>query len=412
MILVPSRLLRLNGNKSFLVCMLLFMAACSPKITTRKPEIPKTPQQETTPATKPDKRAVDHSIALLLPFELNSINLKTAVAKDIDRAELGIDFYQGVKLALDSISDNRHNYKLHVFDTQNQEARVVNLARAESVRENDIFIGPIFPDEVGTFSEFSDPDAVRLQVSPLAAAMPSQFKNPNLVTVNNTIEQHGWKIADYIVKNYRPDQVNIVLVNTKKTDDEKFAAPVRKYIKELSNGRFQITERPNAIGLQTHIREGKNNLVILCSSDRTFVLPIVNRLSSMLTDGYKIELFGHPNWVKANFLDAQKLQALRTKFSASYFVNYKANNVREFVSRYREEYGLEPSEYSFKGFDIAYFFARLLEKYGKDYASHLNDEQYKGLHNNFRFEKDPVLGYLNTDLMILAYQSLELQPVK
>lgn len=414
MILVPNHLRLLSGNNFIIIiCSLFLLSACSPKVAPVKTGGTQIPAEKVKPKQSPIvKKELDHSIVLLLPFDLNMINLKTATIKEIGKADLAIDFYQGFKLAIDSLSKNGHNYKLQVFDTQDQETRVVNLASAASVRENDIIIGPVFPDAISAFSEFFDMGPNKLQVSPLAASVPSQFKNPNLVTVNNTIDQHGWKIADYINRNYKPEQVNIVLINTKKTDDEKFAAPIRKYLNELSKSKFQITERPNAIGLQTDIKSAKNNLVILCSSDRIFLLPTIDRLYKLSNESYKIELFGHPNWIKAKFLDAQKMQALNTKLSASYFVNYKSENVKQFIARYRDEYGFEPSEFSFKGFDNGYYFGRLLEKYGKSYANHLDDESYTGLHNSFSFSKDPLLGYINTALMMLVYRSFELQLVR
>ena len=106
------------------------------------------------------------------------------------------------------------------------------------------------------------------------------------------------------------------------------------------------------------------------------------------------------------------MQWLNTRVSSSYFVDYKSDKVKHFIARYRDEYGFEPSEFSFKGFDIGYYFGSLLEKYDKAYPGHLGEAVYKGLHNNFRFTQDPDLGYINTELMILKYQGFELQLVK
>jgi ABC-type branched-subunit amino acid transport system substrate-binding protein len=416
MTLVRSHLPRLSGNRYFWVlCLLLIslVSACSRKVAPVKPGNAKVPPVTEKPGSEsPEGKKLDHSIALLLPFELNSINLKTARAKDISKADLAIDFYQGFKLALDSLSRNGHHYKLQVFDTQEQETRVVNLARAASVRENDLVVGPVFPDALTAFSEFSDPDPSKIIVYPLAASLPSQVKNPALLMLNNTIDQHGLKIADYITKTYQPEQVHIVLVNTRKTDDEKFAAPVRKYINELSKGKFSITERPNSIGLQSYLSTSRNNLVILSSSDRLFLTPTIDKLFQLSGQDYRIEVFGHPNWLKANFLDGSKLQTLKTKLSSSYFVDYKSPAVKHFVARYRDEYGLEPSEFAFKGFDAGYYFGRLLEKYGEKYASHITEEDYKGLHNEYRFTKDQITGYSNSNLMLLTFRGLELQQIK
>ncbi|MGB4398979.1 MAG: ABC transporter substrate-binding protein [Daejeonella sp.] len=414
MILVPSRLLRSNGSRCLLILSLLVaVSGCSKRIIPAKTGTVKTPPvvkpREEVP---PVKRDIDHSIALLLPFELNTIDLRTAGTDEIRKSHLAVDFYLGFKLALDSLSRNGHNYRLQVLDTQDQEARIVNLAAAASVKENEIIVGPIFPDAIGAFSDFFEKSATKLIVSPLAASMPSQFDNPNLVTVNNSVDQHGWKIAEYITKNYKPEQVNIVLINTKKSDDEKFAAPIRKFIAELSNGKFAIVERPNGINLQSYLSTSKNNLVILSSDDRMFIVPIIDRLSKLSNENYRVELFGHPNWVKADFLDGSKMQTLKTKLSSSYFVNYKTDKVRHFIARYRDEYGFEPSEYSFKGFDIGYYFGSMLQKYGKNYAGHLTQESYTGLHNSFRFTKEARSGYRNTELMMLTYRALELQMIK
>jgi ABC-type branched-subunit amino acid transport system substrate-binding protein len=53
-------------------------------------------------------------------------------------------------------------------------------------------------------------------VSPLAASKPSDFNNPNLVSVVNNIDQHGAKIADYIASHYTSSKTIVVLINPKK----------------------------------------------------------------------------------------------------------------------------------------------------------------------------------------------------
>ena len=413
MILVPNRLQLLSGNNSVLIlCMLIFLSACSKKITAPKPvDIPSPSELEKQKEIVPLK--TDHSIALLLPFDLNTINLKTATSKNIEKASIAIDFYQGFKLALDSLTARGHNFNLSVFDTQNLETRVVNLALANSVRSNDLIVGPIYPDAIKTFGEFADLGDKKLQISPLAASIPTDFNNPSLVTVNNTIDQHARKIAEFISSNYQAELVNIVLINTQKSDDAKFSNHFKINLSNISGDKFQITERATVIALEKYLVPTKNNLVIVTSSDRLFVMPTIDKLYNLVTkQKFKIEVFGHPNWLKANYLNQEKMQTLNSRISASFHVNYKSQSVKNFTARYRDEYGFEPSEYSFKGFDIGYYFGGLLEKYGNDYAKHLKEGVYRGLHTSFKFSKDPKTGYMNTELMMLRYRNFELQPEK
>jgi ABC-type branched-subunit amino acid transport system substrate-binding protein len=413
MILVPNRLRLLSGNNLLIILtMLILFSACSKKIAAPKQiDVPSPAEIDKQKEIVPAKEKTDHSIALLLPFELNSINLKTAGRKEVAKAELAIDFYQGFNLALDSLSASGHNFKLQVFDTQNQETRVVNLAMANSVRSSDLIVGPVFPEAIKTFADFSELVGT-LQISPLAASMPSEFNNPGLVTVNNTINQHGRKIAEFIHKNYRPEMVHIVLINTQKTDDAKLSSFFKSSLNQLSGGKFRITERPNAIAIESYLDPSKNNLVIISSSDRLFLLPAIDKLYKLVSQKYRIELFGHPNWLKAKYLSQEKMQVLKSRISTSYYVNYQSQNVKNFIARYRDEYGIEPSEYSFKGFDIGFYFGGLLVKYGKDYANHLDDTMYQGLHTNFKFSKDPKFGFINNELIMLRYNNFELQPVK
>ena len=413
MILVPNHPLQLSGNNFRIVlCMLIFLSACSkkviPPIPLEKPEpieivVPKVEQ--------PAKKNVNHSILLLLPFQLNTINLKTSQKGDLNKADLAIDFYQGFKLGLDSLSSGGHNYNLQVFDTQNHETRIVNLAMSGSVKNQDLIVGPIFPEGIRTFSEFSDLGKI-LQVSPLAASKPSEFNDPDLVSINNSIDQHGLKIAEFINKQYKPEDVQIVLINTQKTLDASYSGLIKRYLNELSGSGFWIIERPNFIGIEGYLSSTKNNLVLITSTDRAFLVPAIDKLYNLKDKKLRIELFGHPDWMKASYLNPEKMQALNARISASYFVNYKAQNVKNFVARYRDEFGMEPSEYAFKGFDTAYYFGTLIEKYDRQYPDHLVKEIYKGLHNEYLFVKDLKYGYRNTSLMLLRYQNFELQLVK
>jgi len=413
MILVPNHPLQLSGNNFRIVlCMLIFLSACSKKVIPPKPIEKPAPIEIVVPEVEqPAKKNIDHSILLLLPFQLNTINLKTSQKGDLNKAELAIDFYQGFKLGLDSLSSGGHNYNLQVFDTQNHETRIVNLAMSGSVKNQDLIVGPIFPEGIRTFSEFSDLGKI-LQVSPLAASKPSEFNDPDLVSINNSIDQHGLKIAEFINKQYKPEDVQIVLINTQKTLDASYSGFIKRYLNELSGSGFWVIERPNFIGIEGYLSSTKNNLVLITSTDRAFLVPAIDKLYNLKDKKLRIELFGHPDWMKASYLNPEKMQALNARISASYFVNYNAQNVKNFVARYRDEFGMEPSEYAFKGFDTAYYFGTLIEKYDRQYPDHLVKEIYKGLHNEYLFVKDLKYGYRNTSLMLLRYQNFELQLVK
>ena len=157
--------------------------------------------------------------------------------------------------------------------------------------------------------------------------------------------------------------------------------------------------------------KGKKYVVLISSSERSFVVATLNKMVKMKKAGLVVDLFGHPNWIKQNY-GTDKLQALNTFITSSYKVDYKSAAVIGFVRKYRKIYGFEPDEYSFKGFDTGFYFAKLLAKYGVNYTNYLTKETYKGLHNSFSFVYDERNGYINTSLMLLKYRDYALHIVQ
>ncbi len=391
----------------------LILAACSPKITTVKTETDKPAEKEKPAEKKAIKKFSQASISLLVPFKLNEVNLKSMSKADVEKYAMPIDFYQGFKLGLDSIAASGSNFKLNVYDTQDNNAQIGSLYKIDNFRKSNLVVGPVFPDGVKYITNYSKLNNMPV-VSPLAASEPSDFNNPNLISIVNNIDLHAKKIAAYITKTFNPANTIIVIINTKKTEDEQLASPFRKYFQAQTNNRFIVQEYASAFAFETKMIKGKQYAVLVTSSDRAFVLPTIEKLyklKNLPAGGYAINLFGHPLWSKQNY-PSEKLQALNTIISSSYKVDYRNANVIAFIKSYRSKYGFEPGEYAFKGFDEGYYFGKLMATYGEDYLDYLTKEKYKGLHNNFTFVHDEQLGYINTSLMLLRYRNFALTVIE
>lgn len=397
----------------FLVFLTLILAACSPKLTPVKTETTKPVEKEKTAEKKSIKKFSQASIALLIPFKLNDVNLKSMSKADVEKYAMPIDFYQGFKLGLDSVAASGSNFKLNVYDTQDDNAHIGSLYKLDNFRKSNLVVGPVFPEGVKYITNYSKLNNVPV-VSPLAASEPADFNNPNLISIVNNIDLHAKKIAGYIAKTFNAANTIIVIINPKKTDDEQFASPFRKYFQSQTNNKFIVQEYASAFTFETKMIKGKQYAVVITSSDRAFVLPTIEKLyklKNLPAGGYALSLFGHPLWSKQNY-PTDKLQALNTVISSSYKVDYRNSNVVNFVKSYRKKYGFEPGEYAFKGFDEGFYFGKLMATYGEDYLEYLTKEKYKGLHNNFIFVHDEQLGYINTSLMLLKYKNFALNVIE
>jgi len=412
MTLVRNRLQRLNGNRLIgLLALMVFFNSCAvlkpkqpvkPAPPVDKPVEPEPPKKE---EVKPVEAKVN-SVVLLLPFQLDRITGQPTRA-DVKRSEVPLDFYQGFKIAMDNLTQRGHNFKLTVLDSRDNEFRTSQLAGTAEVQSADLIVGPIFPKEIPAFAR-AGKLSYSLQVSPLAASKPTQFNIPNLVSLIAPIDLHSSGVAEYIEKEMKSDD-NIILINKQDEDSFGFLRPLKTILTEHN---IYFSEVDNVDDVATKVSSTGRNFIIVGTTNKFAVNSTLSRLVEIQNElGIKIELFGHPNWIKGSY-DSFNLQVLRTKITTSYYVNSTKSNVRDFERKYKEEFKMEPSEYSYKGFDTGYFFGYMLGKYGPDYPEHLISEEYNGLQTNYHFEKNAQWGYVNTFIRILQFDGSQYFPVK
>ncbi|WP_448635735.1 ABC transporter substrate-binding protein [Pedobacter panaciterrae] len=322
---------------------------------------------------------------------------------------MAIDFYQGFKLGIDSAAEQGLSFKLNVYDSRDNNSQIEGLIKNGGLSNSNLIVGPVYPAGLKYIKDYSVAQGIPV-VNPLAATHPEEFNNPNLISIVNNIDLHVEKLGFYITKHYNPENTVLVLIDSKDAGSKLLSAPVKAYF-ESSKKKFTFQEFASVFTMELNLIKNKKYVIIVTSPDRKFVIPTIDKLVKLKNAGLDIDLYGHPDWIKQNY-NIDKLQALNTAVTSSYKVDYKNNHVISFIKKYRAAYSFEPGEYSFKGFDIGFYFAQLISKHGKDYLKYITEEKYKGLHNNFSFYHDEKLGYINTSLMLLRYQDFSLNLIE
>ena len=410
MILVPNRRQPLSGNKRwFLIMFCSCLAACSPKTrTVYHPKKDEGKKQETA-EVKTEKKITEANIALLVPFNLSAAKIKSGSKAEIEKSAMAIDFYQGFRMGIDSAAAGGMNFHLNVLDTRDDNSHISTLIRSGQLSASNLIVGPVFPEGMKAITGYAIANHIPI-VSPLAATHPAEFNNPNLISIVNNIDLHAAKIGSYIARVYDPAQTVVVLISTRKSDDELLAVPLRAYFSTVNN-KYTFQEFSSVFTMELNMVPGKKYLVLLSSTERQFVVATIDKLVKLKHSGVDIELFGHPNWPKQNY-STEKLQLLQTKVTSSYKVDYKNQAVIGFIRKYRSLNSFEPGEYAFKGFDIGFYFGKLLSEHGAGYLKYLTEERYRGLQNSMSFKKDNQLGYINTSLFLLQYKNYALIPLE
>lgn len=420
MILVQNHRQLLSGNKA-LAFMLFFwiLGACSPKI-----QKPAKPAQEPGLEKKDNKQVEEEKkkvpseesqlakISLILPFEVHKLDLSASATRSgLSKADLAIDYYQGFKMALDSLTASGYNFKLQVFDSKDDRLKLQSLAFNPQVRLSDLIVGPVFPDEIKSFSAVSGA-ANKPLVSPLSPASPSEYKNENLITIIPPLEYHSYGAAEFVKKKLNPQKVFIL--KSGYNDDNKYSIPFKTAIDSLGKKTIAIVEKTitkgNLADIIPQFSTSSENVIIIPSDKQAFLQMIIRSLDDISSE-FPITVIGHPSWAKASYLRAEVLQKLKTRITSSDNVDYKDPLTINFINNYRKAFEYTPGEYAIKGFDEGWYFGKLLAS-DPQALKNLNRFSLQLLHNKFDFIKTSNGGWVNRHVYIMKYEDFELKAEK
>jgi hypothetical protein len=415
---VRNHQLQLSGNKwLFFIGIALLAAGCSPKVVPARAPVngnaasaKKEPQKA---AEKPAAARVS-SISMLLPFNLDNLNPgQQYTAGTLSRANLSLDFYQGFKLALDSLSGKGYNYKLQVFDTKDQPSEAHGLAYNPAIRTSNLIVGPVFPDGLQAFTSILSGSGKSIPtVSPLSPAAPSTIKDQNLVTVATPLEYHAQSAAQYIAEHYKPKKVFILKSGF--SEENNYTVPFKRGLDSATKNKTKIIAptivRGQLNGLIAQLSSTEENIFVVPATNQAFLMVTLHSLDS-LSQKYPITVFGHPSWIKFSYLKADILQRLKTHITTTERIDYKSAAVSAFVRSYRKIYHSEPTHYALMGFDEGMYFGGLLGQ-SQEGLKKLDKSEFAGLLNKYEFAKKPGLGWINTHVNILEYNNFELKKVE
>jgi hypothetical protein len=415
---VRNHLPLLSGNRwLFFVGIVLLAAGCSPKVrsvsTPVKTEEAAAKKETEKSAEKPLLEKVS-TISMLLPFNLDNLNTGAQYSSaTLSRANLSLDYYQGFKLALDSLTSQGYNYRLQVYDTKDQLTQAHSFAYNPAIRSSNLIVGPVFPDDLHAFTSILTGTGKSIPtVSPLSPASPSTIKDQDLVTVATPLEYHARAAAQYISDHYKPKKVFILKSGF--SEENNYIIPFKRALDSLSkNGTKVIAPtiiRAQLNGLIPQLSLTEENVFVIPATNQPFLMVTLRSLDT-LAKKYPITLFGHPSWEKFTYLKPDILQRLKTHITSTDRVDYKSPAVIAFIHVYRKTYHAEPTEYALMGFDEGMYFGALLG-INPEGLKKLDKNDFTGLLNKYHFVKKQGLGWINTHVNVLQYNNFELKKVE
>jgi LysM repeat protein len=339
-------------------------------------------------------------IAVLLPIEYGKST------RNNGKTRAAIQFYAGVKMAIDTLGKMGLNARVTLFDTRSDSATTVAVLEQMNASQWDLVIGPLFHTPAQLVANWAKQNRVPLLLpTPMSPALlkMNPYVYMSIPTDNRIMEG----MAQHIVQRHAKD--NIILIKSGLAEDEQNYETLKNTINGLLGSgayRQSVKEISGKANLQTAFVRGMRNIYILPSKNKNHVTDFWKAFVSFQlrnSDGNNpnIVLYGLREWEEWKDITVEQKSMVNFHYASATSWITTSGGFANFARQFRARYMSEPERLSVQGYDATHYFIR-------NYFMK-NTTNYKAVINNFNYQSTgDGHGMENKTVFILRYEDNKL----
>ena len=330
-------------------------------------------------------------VAIFIPLYAQAIDTISTASDNANLPKIvlpGLEFYNGVMMAIDSLNHDSAKVEISIYDTRQTTQSLNDLLKKPEFNNAGLMIAAI--TNTAELKIFADQAAAK-GIPFISATYPNYVgvsQNPNFVLLNSSFPTHLQGLYRHMQQYYSS---NTIIAVTKKGPTEDY---IKKFITDINStgGSVPLKIRwinidagnTSLTNLKNSLDSTKNNVVFVASPLESFGLNVVRALSS--NENYQTTAIGMPTWDGLKELDKPECKNVNVVFSTPFLFYSQNQSLSSSINkRYKEKYFSRPSDMVFKGYEITYHFTKLLQKYKDSLANNLTDTAFT-LFNSFKLE--------------------------
>ena len=352
------------------------------------------------------------NIALVLPFELNEIeldSLKKTEQRLLNDASLrlALDFYNGAMMAVETAKKRGLSVNLYVIDSREFENNAYGYLRQKNIPMPDLIIGPLRHTAVEKVAADLQQHNIPV-LSPLSNRHGRIYPNYIHSTTSGSILEN--EMLQFLKTNANEKKIILIVDASKSAQKQKLQAafPGITIISPREGNYF----RNEDIG--SKIDKNRENWVILESTNATVVTSAIGILNS-LNNKNNIRLFTTDRNEAFSFGNISNMHLANLNFTfPAGSKSYTLDETNLFLINFKDKFDVAPNRFTIRGFDVTYD-ALLRLAYAGNFMDALDsiNAATEYTESKFFYVKNGQGGYMNHAAYILKYnQDLELDVVQ
>lgn len=349
-----------------------------------------------------DTANLRHKVALFLPLYLDSAyDASNNYRYDKNFPKFinpGLEFYEGVQLALDSLQKENARLEVHIYDTRSSSRSVSQVLQSPEFEKTELIIGHVVSGELQQLASA----AAKMTIPFINVNFPNDggiTNNPEFVILNSTLKTHCEGIYRFIQRNYPTKP--IVLFRKKGAQEDRLKGYFDDVTKSTNSVPLKIKyvtldDAFDASALTAVLDSNANTVCIAGSLDDNFARMLCQNLAA-INRSYSTVVIGMPTWDNIDF-SPSAFKGEEILYSTPFYTNPSDTLVKSIQQYFKVKFYSRPSDMVFRGYETTYRFSRQLLHTGKSLGGNLGEKKYKLFTD---FDIQPV--FLNRQNMTLDY---------
>ena len=356
----------------------LAFASASPVTLTEN--VPANPSATTSDnlATPEPQRQVGKTlkVALMMPLHLNQIDEISTSKFDVEQRGKKsykqfefIEFYEGIRLAIDQLSQQGIAVELNVVDvSDNTPAAVESAFSSHNVAKCDMLVALLFRDCFDRAAQLAQQEGIYI-INPMATRSDICAENPYVVKIQPSLSG----MVSLMLSNMkfeRPDG-HLYIIHSGSKEERAIMEELKRQLTERGDIKYTLFNWSQSARLATELKktpacnvlsiydQGKDN-------NHVYLQNLLNRLASIKKDSPT--LYSFTDWTR-EYGDVDFVQLQQLGYHTFSLAWDMTNDVHvQFLREFRSQFGSEPtSQLAATGYDLMLYIGSGLQRRNKDF---------------------------------------------
>jgi hypothetical protein len=288
-----------------------------------------------------------------------------------DKVLPGLNFYQGTQLAADTLNTQGYHLDIYVHDITDPKETAESLLKSNKLDSADLIIGAVSSHQIAPIAAFAKKHAINF-VSALSPADGGVEENLYFNLVQPTLQRHCEAVRAAVKKLARPTTNLLIYHRPNVAVDEQCF----RYITADSPSAYTRVAMNTALPaekLRNFLDSNASNVVVMPIVDVAYAKQLLEQLSKSFPT-YRFEVYGMPSWKGLSLLRKEDASSnVGITIPSAFYFDPSSSAGKGFSDAYNEKYGSRPSELAYRGYELLFWYAYLLQRYGTIFNDHFGD---------------------------------------